>query len=87
MARETSISLGWSFQAIRTIEALRDMDSNARYLTMHLLFNVYEDARRLQLEATSLNYRKAFVEGRLRKRKIKAGVKVWIEPEAQAVRQ
>lgn len=65
----------------RGAQLFEKLDSNERYLLMHMLFTVNGQARRHAEEATAQTYRKAFVSGALRKRKMpKQGtVKVWID--------
>ena len=60
------------------------MDSNTRYWILNAIYHASSDARRDSRDETSLEYRKAFVDGRLKKRKLPARgvVKVWIEPVA-----
>lgn len=62
--------------------AMERMTSDERYLLLHLLFSTHRDAERAAQDRTSLQYRQAFAEGRLKKRKNRGSntVKVWIEP-------
>lgn len=62
------------------------MDSNTRYWIMNAIFHAQNDARREGLSEASQEYRQAFAEGRLKKRKMpkSSGVKVWIEPKVSA---
>jgi hypothetical protein len=59
------------------------LDSTQRYLLMHAFYNVHSCAREVAASETAATYRKAFVDGRLKKRKNRGRdtVKVWIEPK------
>ncbi len=61
------------------------LDSDARYLLMHMLHSVHSDARRAASDSTAREYRLAFTSGRLKKRKVRGSqdVKVWIERAPQ----
>ena len=69
------------YSASRAAQFFEPLDSNARYLLMHMLFNVHSDAKRAAAEATAAHYKAAFVSGALKKRKHRGqdAVKVWIE--------
>lgn len=56
------------------------VDDDDRYLLVRNLYEMIGDARRRSESATALEYRQAFADGRLKKRKARGGVKVWIEP-------
>lgn len=64
------------------ITALSALDSTGRYWLLNALYRAAGDASRNAQDETSAKYRKAFVEGTLKKRKLPAQgqVKVWIEP-------
>lgn len=57
------------------------LDSDEAYLLMHKLYDIHKDAANEARDKTAQKYKSAFVEGRLKKRKLPAqGVtKVWIE--------
>jgi hypothetical protein len=65
----------------KSVNGLRVLDSDARYLMLYALYQMHSAGNTEGSERTREIYRRAFVDGRLRKRKCKAGVKVWIEPE------
>ncbi len=60
------------------------LPSDEAYLLMHQLYDIHKDAVREARRQTAKEYREAFVEGRLKKRKLPAQgtVKVWIEDPA-----
>jgi len=64
--------------------ALATMSSDARFFVLHAIMCAHHESARREREFTAHEYREAFVEGRLRKRKVRgqAQVKVWIEPRA-----
>ncbi len=66
---------------------IASLNSDDAYLLMHHLFDIHKDARRAGESATATEYRHAFVDGRLKKRKhpAKGVVKVWIEPKTETV--
>ncbi len=70
-AGEESFSLGYSSTAKTTVDALAGMGSDARYLALHLLYRVHTEARYAQRDETAKLYMTAFVEGRLKKRKVR----------------
>ena len=69
-------------------KALEPMDSNSRYLMLYALYDLYTDTRRRASEMARAELKLAFVEGRLKKRKIKgqAAYKVKVEPRQEARR-
>lgn len=75
---EERFSLGHSN---RFAHIFAKLDSDDRYRLLHTLFNVNHDAASLAAEITAKIYRKAFAEGKLKKRKLTGqdAVKVWIE--------
>jgi len=77
-AGQERIKVGWSK---RLYSALAGMDSDSRYFMLHTLYRMRTDALREASTETAREYRAAFVEGRLRKRKLpsKGTHKVWIE--------
>jgi hypothetical protein len=72
------------FYAVKTLEG---MDSDTRYFTLYAIMSAHKDAARAAASATADKYSKAFVDGRLKKRKVRgqAKVKIWIEPEVRNV--
>lgn len=71
--------MGWSYT--RLPEILCKLDSNERYLMLYALMRAHQNERRITGERVNGIWRKAFVEGRLKKRKMpgRESVKVWIE--------
>lgn len=69
------------YSASRVAQFFKPLDSSERYLLMHLFYNMHVKARREATEKTAADYRKAFAEGRLKKRKVRGSnnVKVWID--------
>ncbi len=68
---------GWgNFRAM-----FEPLSSDARYSLMHQMMNIHREAKMQGAERTAAHYRQAFIEGRLKKRKMprQSGVKVWIE--------
>lgn len=66
---------GWgNFRAM-----FEPLSSDARYSLMHHMLSVHHDAQRQARADIHDLYRTAFAQGRLKKRKVKGGVKVWIE--------
>jgi hypothetical protein len=65
----------------RSISGLRSMSSDDRYWMLFLIAKLIGNARREGAEREGAKYRKAFSEGRLKKRKIRnsEASKVWIE--------
>lgn len=57
------------------------LPSDARYRLLWQIMETYHDGVAHGTSATESQYRLAFVDGRLKKRKVKDGFKVWIEPE------
>ena len=59
------------------------MDSNTRYFLFHAIYYAHHTGEQEGREATTRKYNSAFVDGRLKKRKLPARgvVKVWIEPK------
>lgn len=69
------------YSASRAAQFFEPLDSNARYLLMHMLFNLHKHAGQAATDATAREYQQAFASGMLKKRKQRGGdsVKVWIE--------
>jgi len=69
------------YSAKRAAQFFGPLDSNSRYLLMHMLYSVH---RKAQVDATAKTagvYKSAFIAGTLKKRKQRGRdtVKVWIE--------
>ncbi len=73
------INIGFEYNRLASI--ICDLDSENAYLMMHGIFRTHADAARHAREATALEYRTAFANGRLKKRKVRgsAAFKVWID--------
>lgn len=67
-------------------ETLAPLSSDYRYLAMDTLLDLIHEARKAAVGATSAHFRKAFAEGRLKKRKMpgRNACKIWIESERAA---
>src|SRR3990167_982040 len=65
----------------KILPALALLDSDNRYLTMYAIHQAYKKGNQAGIESTSNKYVSAFVEGRLRKRRLpkQHRVKVWID--------
>ena len=63
------------------VTALGMLDSDARFFMLYTLFEVAREASNAAHDTTERQYRAAFADGRLRKRKQRGqdAVKVWIE--------
>jgi hypothetical protein len=55
----------------RIIEALTAMDSDSRYLMLYTFYDIHTQSRRNENARTADTYKRAFVEGRLKKRKVR----------------
>jgi hypothetical protein len=70
----------------RGFDVFAAMDSNTRYWVLNAMHHAAKNAERAAQNTEAGKWRKAFVDGRLKKRKLPArGIKVWIEPEAPTV--
>jgi hypothetical protein len=69
------------YSASRAAQFLEPFDSNARYLLMHMLYQVHRKAAQEATAKTASIYKSAFIAGTLKKRKVRGqqAVKVWIE--------
>jgi hypothetical protein len=76
------VNLGYSR---RIVNAFRQMDSDSRFRLMWTFLDVYHAAKTEAADATAKTYREAFVEDRLKKRRLPArnATKVWIEPRTR----
>jgi hypothetical protein len=68
------------YSAQRAAQFFDHLDTNERYLLMHMLFGLHKAAKRDAEAATAASYKNAFASGALRKRKVRGSdqVKVWI---------
>ena len=75
------VNLGYSR---RIVNAFNQMDSDSRFRLMWTFLDDYHSARTEAAVDTAKTYREAFVEDRLKKRRLPArnATKVWIEPRA-----
>jgi hypothetical protein len=64
-----------------TADVIFSLPSDERYLMLHHLYDVYLHARREAEDATAAKFKRAFVDGRLKKRRLprRGYTKVWIE--------
>lgn len=62
------------------VDALEALDSNARYWLLLAMYHSQYYAAKNARELTNRDWRKAAAEKRIKTRKVKTGVKVWIEP-------
>ena len=71
----------------RIIRAMEAMDTDARYLMLYTFYDIQKDARRYERDKVTAELTSAFVEGRLKKRKIKgqAAYKVQVEPRQASI--
>jgi hypothetical protein len=76
---EERIQLDYNVHHVKLIFDL--LCSDRRYLLMHMLHSVHREALKQGQDDTARHYQKAFIEGRLKKRKLpkQDAVKVWIE--------
>ncbi len=74
-------SLGYGDTVPSMISTLGKMDSDTRYLAIYLMYDIRKDAGRHATAETAAKYERAFVDGKLKKRKLprQGRVKVWIE--------
>jgi len=65
----------------RTVEALRELDSDSRYRILWVIMYAHKTSFEAGAYQAADRYRTAFVEGRLKKRKVRGSeaCKVWIE--------
>lgn len=71
---------GWFLRKI--LGAMAALSPDARYLLMYSIFQANRDGKNEGRDKTVAIYRNSFVEGRLKKRKVRnsTAYKVWIEP-------
>lgn len=62
------------------IDALDPLDSNARYWLLLRLYHAQQNAVRAAVDACNAKWRTAAAEKRIKTRKLRTGVKVWVEP-------
>jgi hypothetical protein len=65
----------------RIIEALAQLDSDSRYWMLFTFLDVKDKTKTDTADAVNGKWRKAAAQKRIKTRKVKDGVKVWIEPE------
>lgn len=65
--------------------ALGMLNSTDRYWLLHAMYHAHSDAKITAKAEANFRWRTAAAEKRIKTRKIKGGVKVWIEPPAQAL--
>ncbi len=75
---DEQISLGSTRMAI---DALAALDSNGRYWLLLRLYHVQSDAASRAIERCDSSWRKAAAEKRIKTRRIRTGVKVWVEEQ------
>lgn len=65
------------------IETLRGLDSDSRYRLLHTFFDLYDAGKSQGTTETAQQYRRAFINGTLKKKKVRGQdrVKVWIATE------
>jgi len=65
---------------------LTGLDSDSRFFLCHQMKRLHDDAKQAGYDKARREYQRAFVDGRLKKRKERgqASVKVWIESEQAA---
>ena len=68
--------------AERTIDGLRQMDSDARFWLLWVIMDAHHASARTTTERVESVWRRAAAEKRIKTRKVRSGVKVWIEPTA-----
>jgi len=83
-AGEESVLIGYPGEPI--IHALAALDSDARFAVLHALREQRNEGTQDGRNAVRAEYAQAFVDGRLKKRKVRgeARVRVWVEPKARA---
>lgn len=69
------------------VDALAECGSDARYFILYGIVRAHHDSERAAEGRVSGEYRQAFADGRLKKRKLRgqARCKVWIEPKPAEV--
>lgn len=83
------VSLGYSAN-LMLVGPMEGLDSNARYWLLHGAYSLYRDTKQHVAEQVTARFKSAFVEGRLKKKKVRGRnvCKVWIEePKPAAVQQ
>jgi len=61
------------------VPSMSVMDSNSRYWLLHMLYSIHRDGDFETAQRTGAYWRKAAAEKRIKTRKVRSGVKVWIE--------
>lgn len=71
----------------RTVEALAMIDSDSRFRLLWVIMRANQEGEKRGGDFVESTWRRAAAEKRIKTRKVKAGVKVWIEPAtARAMR-
>lgn len=65
----------------RVIDALQSLDSDSRFLLLHTIMRAHHESARITAEKLNASWQRAAAQKRIKTRKVKGGVKVWIEPE------
>jgi hypothetical protein len=65
------------------VDAIEPLDSSVRYWMLLAMHYAQSDAERGATQTVNQTWRKAAADKRIKTRKIKTGIKVWIEPESQ----
>jgi len=63
----------------RVLAGLAQLDSDTRYLMLHTIMDSHQESETRTKEKVSAFWRQAAAEKRIKTRKVKDGVKVWIE--------
>lgn len=72
----------WRFTYLKSvIDALASLDSDSRYLLLHTIMRANQESATRTAEKVAANWQKAAAQKRIKTRKVKGGVKVWVEPE------
>lgn len=77
------IQLKSSHYAPRVVRALLNAESDDRYIMLRTIHDLHRDTKNRSRDAAIAECKQAFVDGRLKKRKLprQQAVKVWIEPK------
>lgn len=90
---ELLVQHGGGLERIRThlhskcvglLDGLAAMDTNIRYWMLHAIYYAHSDGDQKARDRTNTFWRKAAAENRIKTRKVKDGVKVWVEDPVQA---
>lgn len=69
----------------RLVDALGNMDSDTRFITLHALMRAHQQSETNTTEKVNASWRQAAAEKRIKTRKMPGqnAVKVWVEPKVQ----